>query len=216
VLALFVLASGKADVVKAQLTGSILGNSLLGLGAAIVVGSIGRDKQTFKRARAGQLSSLLVLSMIALLLPALFDYAVRGKPGANRNVLDEHLSLSVSIVLIVVYLANLCYTLVTHRDVFAFAHHESDAGHARTTGPWALWPALTVLAAGTAATALEAHFISGALEATASRLGLSQFFLGVILLALIGNAAEFVSAVYFAHHDRMGLAFSISYDQRCA
>jgi len=77
VLALFVLASGKPDVVKAQLTGSIIGNSLLGLGLAIVVGSYGRDKQTFKRARAGQLSSLLVLSMIALLLPAVFDYVVR-------------------------------------------------------------------------------------------------------------------------------------------
>ncbi|MEO8362004.1 MAG: calcium/proton exchanger, partial [Vicinamibacteria bacterium] len=71
VLAMFVLAAGKPDVVKAQITGSIIGNSLLGLGLAIVVGSVGRDKQTFKRARAGQLSSLLVLSMIGLLLPAL-------------------------------------------------------------------------------------------------------------------------------------------------
>jgi Ca2+:H+ antiporter len=210
VLALFVLASGRGDVVKAQLTGSIIGNSLLGLGLAIVVGSIGREKQTFKRARAGQLSSLLVLSMIALLLPALFDYVVRGKPGGGRTLLDEHLSLSVSIVLIVVYLANLAYTLVTHRDVFAFAHHEGDAAGREASEPWALWQALAVLAAGTAATALEAHFISGALEATASTLGLSEFFLGVILLALIGNAAEYVSAVYFARQNQMGLAISIT------
>src|SRR5436190_6227449 len=87
VLALFVLASGKPDVVKAQLTGSIIGNSLLGLGLAIVVGGFGRDKQTFKRARAGQLSSLLVLSMIALLLPAVFDYVV--STDASRRGLDE-------------------------------------------------------------------------------------------------------------------------------
>src|SRR5215831_19566457 len=118
VLATFVLAAGKSDVVKAQLTGSIVGNSLLGLGIAILIGSIGRDKQTFKRARAGQLSSLLVLSMIALLLPALFDSVVGTRPGALRSVLDERLSLSVAVVLVFVYLANLAYTLVTHRDVF--------------------------------------------------------------------------------------------------
>jgi Ca2+:H+ antiporter len=209
VLALFVLASGRGDVVKAQLTGSIIGNSLLGLGLAIVVGSIGRDKQTFKRARAGQLSSLLILSTIALLLPALFDSVVR-RIGDQRSRLDEHLSLSVSIVLIFVYLANLAYTLVTHRDVFAFAHADDTAPGHPPAEPWALWQGLTVLAVATIATALEAHYIAGGLEATASRLGLSEFFLGVILLALVGNAAEYVSAVYFARRDQMGLAFSIT------
>src|SRR6476619_6902761 len=78
ILALFVLAAGKPDVVKAQLTGAIIGNSLLGLGLAIVVGSVGREKQTFNRAHAGQLASLLVLSTIGLTLPALFDYSMRG------------------------------------------------------------------------------------------------------------------------------------------
>ena len=203
VLALFVLASGKPDVVKAQLTGSIIGNSLLGLGLAIVVGSFGRDKQTFKRARAGQLSSLLVLSMIALLLPAVFDYVV--STDASRRGLDERLSLGVSVVLISVYAANLAYTLVTHRDVFAFAHHGVDE-----PAGWPLWQALAVLAGGTVATAVEAHFISGALTSAASAVGVSEFFLGVILLALVGNAAEYVSAVYFARQDRMGLAISIA------
>ena len=209
VLALFVLASGKPDVVKAQLTGSIIGNSLLGLGLAIVVGSFGRDKQTFKRARAGQLSSLLVLSMIALLLPAVFDYVV--STDASRRGLDERLSLGVSVVLISVYAANLAYTLVTHRDVFAFAHHWVDepAG-ASVQEVWPLWQALAVLAGGTVATAVEAHFISGALTSAASAVGVSEFFLGVILLALVGNAAEYVSAVYFARQDRMGLAISIA------
>ncbi len=211
VLALFVLAAGKPDVVKAQLTGSIIGNSLLGLGLAIVVGSIGRDKQTFKRARAGQLSSLLVLSMIGLLLPALFDYVVRGSATTGRLVRDEHFSLSVSVVLILVYVANLIYTLVTHRDVFAFAHpDEKAAGTRGSKTVWPIWRALIVLALGTIATALEAHFISDSLTPTASRLGLSEFFLGVILLAVIGNAAEFLSAIYFARQDQIGLAISIT------
>jgi Ca2+:H+ antiporter len=209
ILALFVLAAGKPDVVKAQLTGAIIGNSLLGLGLAIVIGSIGREKQTFNRAHAGQLSSLLVLSTIGLLLPALFDYAIGDRSDSGRLLRDEHLSLSVSVVLILVYLANLIYTLVTHRDVFALSEgdaHETAAPHA----PWPIWKALTLLAVATAVTAYEAEMISGALEATAAQLGLSEFFLGIILLAVIGNAAEYVSAIYFARRDQMGLAVSIT------
>lgn len=210
VIALFVLAAGKADVVKAQLTGSIIGNSLLGLGLAILVGSIGRDKQTFKRERAGQLSSLLILAMIALLLPALFDYTMRGHTDAGRALLDEHLSLAVSVVLILVYFANLVYTLVTHRGVFEF---DEDASGADGHGHQAAWPlavSLAVLAVGTALTALEADLISGALESTAASLGLSEFFLGIIVLAVVGNAAEYFSAAYFARRGRMGLAVSIT------
>ena len=209
ILALFVLAAGKPDVVKAQLTGAIIGNSLLGLGLAIVVGSIGREKQTFNRAHAGQLSSLLVLSTIGLLLPALFDYAIGDRSDSGRLLRDEHLSLSVSVVLILVYVANLIYTLITHRDVFALPEggaHETAAPHA----PWPIWKALTLLAVATAVTAYEAEMISGALEATAAQLGLSEFFLGIILLAVIGNAAEYVSAIYFARQDQMGLAVSIT------
>jgi len=209
ILALFVLAAGKPDVVKAQLTGAIIGNSLLGLGLAIVIGSIGREKQTFNRAHAGQLSSLLVLSTIGLLLPALFDYAIGDRSDSGRLLRDEHLSLSVSVVLILVYLANLIYTLVTHRDVFALSEgdaHETAAPHA----PWPIWKALTLLAVATAVTAYEAEMISGALEATAAQLGLSEFFLGIILLAVIGNAAEYVSAIFFARQDQMGLAVSIT------
>ena len=209
ILALFVLAAGKPDVVKAQLTGAIIGNSLLGLGLAIVIGSIGREKQTFNRAHAGQLSSLLVLSTIGLLLPALFDYAIGDRSDSGRLLRDEHLSLSVSVVLILVYLANLIYTLVTHRDVFAFSEgdaHDTAAPHA----PWPIVKALTLLAVATAVTAYEAEMISGALEATAAQLGLSEFFLGIILLAVIGNAAEYVSAIYFARQDQMGLAVSIT------
>ena len=148
-------------------------------------------------------------SMIALLLPAVFDYVV--STDASRRGLDERLSLGVSVVLISVYAANLAYTLVTHRDVFAFAHHGVDepAG-ASVQEVWSLWQALAVLAGGTVATAVEAHLISGALTSAASAVGVSEFFLGVNLLALVGNAAEYVSAVYFARQDRMGLAISIA------
>ncbi|HEX8031894.1 MAG TPA: calcium/proton exchanger [Vicinamibacterales bacterium] len=208
ILALFVLAAGKGEVVKAQLTGAIIGNSLLGLGLSIIVGSIGRDKQTFNRAHAGQLASLLLLSTIGLTLPALFDYSMRGATPSGRLIRDEHLSLAVSAVLITVYVANLVYTLVTHRDVFAYA--EDDAHDAERHVPWPVWKALAVLATATVATAFEAELISGALESTAAQLGLSEFFLGIILLAVIGNVAEYVSAMYFARKNQMGLAVSIT------
>ncbi len=208
ILALFVLSAGKPDVVKAQITGSIIGNSLLGLGLAIVVGSWGRERQTFKRERAGLLSSLLILSMIALLIPAVFDYTERGLAApADVTRLDEQLSLGVAVVLILVYVANLIYTLVTHRGAFAFSQGENETPHEQA---WPIWQSLGVLVAGTAFTAWEAELVSGALEESAAALGLSEFFLGVIVLAVVGNASEYVAAIYFARKNQMGLVMSIT------
>ncbi len=206
VLALFVLAAGEQGVVKGQITGSIIGNSLLGLGLAIIVGSYGREHQSFKRERAGLLSSLLILAMLGLLVPALFDYTERGLRSDATSRLEEHLSLGVAIVLILVYLANLLYTLVTHREMFEFQRRDEE----KHRTPWPIWQSLAVLLAGTALTAWEAELVSGALNQTATQLGISSFFLGIVVLAIIGNAAEYVAAIYFARKDRMGLVMSIT------
>lgn len=208
-LAVFVLFDGKQAVVKGQITGSIIGNSLLGLGLAVVVGSWGRDKQTFNKASAGRLASLLILSVIALLLPALFNYTERGFANARTvSALDEKLSLGVSVVLIVVYLANLVYTLVTHRDVFESAKKEQKEDESGEQ--WSAWTAIGVLVIGTALTAWEAEIVSGQLDSAAGTLGLSTFFLGVIVLAIIGNAAEYVAAIYFARQDQMKTVMGIT------
>lgn len=208
ILAIFVLLAGKGDVVKAQITGSIIGNGLLGLGLAILIGSIGRDKQTFKRESAGRLSSLLILSVIALMLPALFDYTERGVFAApNASDLDEKLSLAVAVVLVLVYAANLVYTFITHRDVFA---SDDEGEPAPKEQGWPLWKSLGVLVGATALTAFEAEMVSGALESAASALGLSTFFLGITVLAVVGNSAEYLSAVYFARQDRMNLVMTIT------
>jgi Ca2+:H+ antiporter len=206
ILALFVLSAGRPEVVKGQITGSFIGNGLLGLGLAIIVGSWGRDKQTFSRQRSGLLSSLLILSVLALLIPAIFDYTVRDvSPRAQASTLDEHLSLGVSVLLIGAYGANLIYTLVTHRDSFGDDDPPEETG---TT--WPLWRSLAVLVGGTALVALESELVSGALEVSARSLGISEFFLGVTVLAIIGNAAEYFAGVYFARQDRMGLVMSIT------
>jgi Ca2+:H+ antiporter len=212
IIAVFVLRAGHAEVVKAQITGAIIGNSLLGLGLAIVVGTWGRDRLTFSRERAGQLGSLLMLAMIALLIPALFDYTERAHlPQAEALVLDERLSLGVSVVLIAVYVMNLVYTLVTHRDVFAGAVEEDErASDGTPKAHWSARKAVLVLVAATAVTAVQAELVSSNLEHTASGLGLTPFFLGITVLAVVGNAAEYISAVYFARQNRMGLVMNIT------
>jgi Ca2+:H+ antiporter len=207
VLAFFVLQQGKPTVVKASITGSIVSNSLLGLGLAIVVGSWSREKQVFQRERAGLLSSLLLLSVIALLVPALFDYterSLRSVPQAGH--LDEQLSLGVAVVLIIAYAANLLYTLVTHRNAFAIEETSGTPQEPR----WELWRSLAVLAGATVVVALEAELVAGALEATSAKLGLTEFFVGVMVLPLIGNAAEYFAAIYFARQDRMNLVMTIA------
>ena len=205
ILALFILARGSAGVVKATITGSIVGNSLLGLGLAILAGGWSRERQRFGRERAGLLSSLMILSVVALMVPALFDVTERRlQTGSTAGQLDEQLSLCVSVVLLLAYAANLVYTLVTHRDIFAGDEPEEGSDH------WPLSRSLLVLAAATGAVALEAELVSGALEKTAGALGLTTFFLGVMVLPLVGNAAEYFAAIYFARQDRMDLVMTIA------
>lgn len=205
-LAMFVLASGQVQVVRAQITGSIIGTGLLGLGVAAIVGGIGRQSQAFKRERAGQLSSLLVLVVIALLLPAVFDMTNRSVAhNTQLGLSDEELSIGFAIVMLSIYAANLVYTLITHRDVFAAAEPREDG----PSDGWPLWLALLAMVVFTGLIAMEAELVSGALEATASGIGLSATFLGVIVLALVGTASDLFAAAVFARQDKMGLVMSI-------
>jgi Ca2+:H+ antiporter len=156
---------------------------LLFLGISALVGGLGRPRQTFSQANANLLSTMLFLVVIAILLPAVFDLTERiTTPGASTSLVDESLSLGVSIVLLLIYAANLVFTLVTHRNVFA---GDAPSGEAK----WSLVRAMSVMVAGTAVIALEAELASTALEATSSQLGLSPVFMGVIVLALVGTAS---------------------------
>jgi Ca2+:H+ antiporter len=202
-LALFVLASGETAVVQAQITGSIIGTSLFGLGLAILAGGMTRQRQRFNAGKAGLLSTLLILAVVALLLPAVFDYTGRLEGYAHDiRITDEELSLSVSVVLLLLYCGNLGYTLITHRDTFA---DEESQG----TPSWGLVLSLAVMVGATAVIALEAEMVSGALTRTAATLGLSPIFLGVIVLALVGTSADLFAASWFACRDKIGLALNI-------
>lgn len=204
VLGLFILHAGQVEVVKAQITGAIIGNSLLGLGLAVVIGGFGRDKQVFRKDRAGLASSLLLLVVIALLLPGLYRISEHGSVSLPTAAnLDQKLSVGVAIVLILVYVANLIYTFVTHRDVFSGSKPMEPA-------TWNLGKAIAVLLVATAGTAFEAELVSNGLGSAAARLGMSPVFIGIILLAVIGNITEYFSAMFFARKGHIGMALSIT------
>jgi Ca2+:H+ antiporter len=203
VLALFVLRQAQVRVVQAQITGSIIGTTLLFLGISALVGGVGRPRQNFNQANAGLLSTLLSLVVVAILLPAVFDLTQRAlAPTSDISLVDERLSLGVSMVLLLLYAANLVYTLVTHRGMFAGDAPRGDAN-------WSLARALAVMTAGTGLIALEAELASGALAAAATQLGISPVFIGVVMLALVGTAADLFAAVVFARRDDMDIVFSM-------
>jgi Ca2+:H+ antiporter len=205
ILMVFVVAGGNVDVVRAQITGSIIGTSLLGLGLACLVGGLPREKQAFSRDRAGHLSSLLLIVALALLLPAVFDQAdsTRGVAAGARKASEGNLSLGVAGVLLALYAGNLIFTLITHRDVFAVAEGEQEPAS------WSLVKSLGVLLGATAAVAACADLVSGSLSAAASVLHLPLLFLGVVPLALIGTASDLFAGVSFARQNRMDLVMTI-------
>ena len=203
ILALFVLSRAQVRIVQAQITGSIIGTTLLFLGVSALVGGVGRVRQTFNQASAGLLSTLLFLVVVAILLPAVFDLGERvATPGINTSLIDERLSLGVSVVLLLLYAANLIYTLVTHRDVFAGTAPSGEA-------EWSAPRALAVMVAVTAAIAVQSELVSAALEQASPQLGLSPVFLGAVVLALVGTVSDLFGAVVFARQDKMDIVFTI-------
>lgn len=217
-LAFFVILQGHPEVVRAQITGSILGTSLLGVGLASFIGGIGRRQQHFPQPRARLQSSLLLIVTLALLLPAIFDRAeiARAASETVRSVGEMHLSIGASIILLAVYAGYLVFTLVTHFDVFTRTDGEEEGGKdapgnggSRAVARWSLAAALGILVGATVGAAACAEFVSGALQSAASTLHLPLVFMGVVPLALIGTAADLFAAVGFARQDKMGLVMSI-------
>ena len=204
VLALFVLSRAQTQVVQAQITGSIIGTTLLFLGVAVLVGGVRHTRQTFSKAQVGLLSTLLLLLTVAILLPAFFNLTERlTSPGANLSLLDERLSLFVSVVLLLLYGAHLIYVLVTRRVMFA---HHSTGGAAPE---WSLPLGLAVMVGSAIGIAFESELVSSQLVETALGLGLSPAFMGVVVLALIGAVADLFAAVAFARADKMDIVLGL-------
>lgn len=201
IIGLFALRAGLLEVVKASISGSILANILLVLGLSMVVGGIGREKQTFSRTRAGATSAMLMLAVVALVMPAVFDLAVFGSLEALPLQVWE-LSLLVAGVLILTYAAEI---------VFSFTRREAPLPAGEEEKPeMTLAAAVGILAVATAFAAWVAEVLVGAIGAATQSLGMSQFFVGIIIVAIVGNGAEHFTAVTVARKNRMDLAVNIA------
>jgi Ca2+:H+ antiporter len=200
--------------VKASIVGSIIGNILLVMGAAMLVGGLPRDKQTFSRTAANAQSAMLMLALAALIFPAIFQLIHGGGlPGVGEERVDfgsdlEKLSFGVAIVLLVSYAAGLIFSLKTHRAVFnpfdARAEEEEEEHH------WSVRQAAIYLALSAVAVGVMSEILVGSISEASEDIGLSEFFVGVFIVAIVGNAAEHWVAVLVAAKNKMDLAVNIA------
>jgi Ca2+:H+ antiporter len=203
IIAFAALRAGLHDVVEASIVGSIIGNILLVLGAAMLAGGMRRSEQHFNAAAARSQATMLTLAAIALILPAAFRAASSTTPeGLGR------LSVSISVVLLFVYLLNLVFALVTHPSLFQGSRAVEEPS--ATASTWSVRRSAAVLAGATAFIAWMSEILVGAIEPTAHELGLTNVFVGVFVVAILGNAAEHATAVSAALKDRMDLSLSIA------
>jgi Ca2+:H+ antiporter len=212
IIAFFALIEGLQEVVKASIVGSVIGNILLVMGAAMLVGGLPRDKQTFSRTAANAQSAMLVLALAALVFPALFQLIHGGGlPAVGEERVNfgsdlEKLSFGVAIVLLVSYAAGLLFSLKTHRAVFnPYSEQQEEETHHWPVGRAAAYLALSAVAVG-----VMSEILVGSITEASDDIGLSEFFVGVFVVAIVGNAAEHWVAVLVAAKDKMDLAVNIA------
>lgn len=201
IISIFALQAGLTEVVLASLTGSVLGNLLLVGGLSFFIGGLKYKRQQFNIYDARHNSALLIFAVIvAFVIPEIF---------AQRMPEDKTLTLSigVSIVLIILYLAALLFRLVTHRGVY---QHKNDVSEEHEEPEWGKLRAIMVLLLSTVAVAYVSENLVHTFETVADKFGWSELFIGVIIVAIVGNAAEHASAILMAYKDKMGVAVEIA------
>lgn len=203
------LRAGLTEVVKASITGSILGNILLVLGVSIMAGGLKHKNQTFNRTAASMSATLMVLSAIALLVPAVFHWITLDqwqKNAAGQAFIEAELSVEIAIVLFIVYALSLVFALKTHKDLYLGTSepHEEGGVHMSTR------TAVIALIVATGLVAWMSELLVHAVDPASKALGMTDLFVGVIIVAVIGNAAEHSSAVLMAMKNQMDLAYHIA------
>jgi Ca2+:H+ antiporter len=199
------LRAGLTEVVKASLTGSILGNILLVLGVSILAGGMKHKNQKFNRTAATMSATLMALSAIGLLVPAVFHWVTAGQPRGDRLQAEANISLEISIVLFATYILSLIFSLRTHKDLYLGTGHEH-----QESSPMKPRTAVMVLVGATALVAWMSELLVHAVEPATKALGFTEVFVGVIAVAIIGNAAEHSTAVLVAMKNQMDLAYNIA------
>lgn len=214
IIGLFALREGLIELVQASIAGSIIGNILLVLGASILAGGLKHKVQTFNQDLAESQAINLLLASLSLAVPAIFSLSyhrmssavhpdTKALAGSDPIV---NLSLCVAGILLVVYVASLLFALRTHEAVFRSTEADADEGPAH----WSKRTALAVLAAATTLVAFESEFLVKSVEGAAHSLGVNDVFIGVIIVAIIGNAAEHSTAVWMAMRNKMDITIAIA------
>lgn len=206
IIAGIALSRGLTSVVKASITGSIIGNVLLVLGLSILCGGTKYREQRFNRTAARTSVVSLSLAAIALIIPTVFHHAATASPGGWDPVTEQELSLGIAVVLFLTYVCVLGFSLKTHRHFF-------QGGEPDTHDLSKVWPrgkAVIVLIVATAAVALLSEFLVGTIESVRTSLGITEVFVGVIVVAIVGNAAEHSTAIIMAMKNKMDLSVGIA------
>ncbi len=201
IITLFAIRAGLLDLVKASITGSILGNVLLVMGASVLAGGVKNGVQRFDRRHAGVNSTQLLLAVVALMIPSLFFFAHTETAGPV-----ESLSLGTAVAMMVVYALGLLFAMRNASPEPALAQ-EVEAEH---PGGWGVRKSVVALLAATALIAWLSEILVGSVEHTTRALGLSEFFIGIIVVPLVGNVAEHVVAVQAAWKNKMELSMAVS------
>jgi Ca2+:H+ antiporter len=198
IITIFAIRAGLLELVKASITGSILGNLLLILGLSIFVGGLKFGTQRFDRTRAGLNGTMLILAVIAIMVPSIFSHAIEPD-----HLAVERLSIADAIVMILVYALGLLYALTTGERE-PLSHHPADVTR------WSVRTALVVLLASTLGIAWLSEVLVGSVEHVTESLGWSEFFVGIIIVPIVGNVSEHLVAVQVAAKNQMELSLSIS------
>lgn len=203
IITILAIRRGLLELVKASITGSILGNLLLVMGLAMFLGGMKNGTQRFDRQQSSNHAVMLVLVIVALIIPSFFSHSI----GDEGSWGVEALSLGVASVMILLYAVGLVYTLKVTKSPIAVSPHDAKSS---TTSHWKPSRAVAILAASTLGVVLMSEILVGSVEEVVVSLGVSEFFLGIILIPLIGNIAEHLVAVTVAVRNKMDLSIEIA------
>jgi Ca2+:H+ antiporter len=201
IIAFFAMKAGLFDVVKASIAGSVIGNILLVLGLSMFVGGLKYKTQHFSQKAINVTASMLLFAVIGLTIPAIFTHTVAADLLTTRY---EGLSVVVAVIMFLIYILSLVFSFYTHKDLYATEPSEE------TTHHWSLRKAILILVASTVLIGIESEIFVKTVEPMTKTLGLSEFFVGIILVPIIGNAAEHSTAVIMAIKNKMNVAVEIA------
>lgn len=210
IIAIFALQAGLYGVVKASITGSIIGNLLLVLGASMLAGGLKYKTQSFSAMAAGMNSTLLILSTAGLLVPAVFFYLLTAHavPADEISSLDLDVSLYVAVILFITYILSLVFSLQTHKNLYDTTDYETPGLEDEEV--WSVKKSAIILAIATIFVALMSEMLVHSIEETVVSWGMTEIFVGVIIVAIVGNAAEHSAAIMMAMKNKMDIAVTIA------